>query len=268
MSILVGRADIYDIDICNKQPTFHYHMTRSITTITADLVQIIKDLCIKVKRPLKKNIKICRSLWTRDQSICVDNQIYFFSNIMPPTSPRHDKAIQTIPYNGKLVKENIIIDGGDIIQDGNIIYVGQSSDRTDKRGLAWVRKTFPKHKVVPIKHKALHLDCCFSVMPNNHLLYSKRYISSLPQFVRKKYICKKVEDLLEKNVDANLATNNLIIGNNIITTNQPKFRGVRSYLKKLGFNVIELKYGTLWRHDGGVRCLTQWIKQPAGQNIF
>ena len=48
MSILVGRADIYDIDICNKQPTFHYHMTRSITTITADLVQIIKDLCIKL----------------------------------------------------------------------------------------------------------------------------------------------------------------------------------------------------------------------------
>lgn len=62
MSILVGRADIYDIDICNGQPTFHYHMTRSITTITADLAQIIKDLGIKVKRPLKKNIKICRSL--------------------------------------------------------------------------------------------------------------------------------------------------------------------------------------------------------------
>lgn len=268
MSILVGRADIYDIDICNGQPTFHYHMTRSITTITADLAQIIKDLGIKVKRPLKKNIKICRSLWTRDQSICVDNQIYFFSDILPSTSPRNAKAIQTIPYNGKLVKENIIIDGGDIIQDGNIIYVGESSERTDKSGLLWIKKTFPKHKVVPIKHNALHLDCCFSVMPNNHLLYSKQYISSLPQFVRKKYICKKVEDLLEKNVNTNLATNNLIIGNNIITTNQPKFKGVRSYLKKIGFNVIELKYGTLWRHGGGVRCLTQWITQPAGQNIF
>ena len=146
--------------------------------------------------------------------------------------------------------------------------MGQSPDRTDKSGLAWVRKTFPKHTVIPIKHKALHLDCCFSVLPGNHVLYSRQYISALPQSVRKNYTCKKVEDLIGKNVDANLATNNLVIGNNIITTNQPKFRGVRSYLKNLGFHVIELKYGTLWRHNGGPRCLTQWIKQPAGQNIF
>jgi len=267
MSILVGRGDIYNKDMCKKQLAYNYHMTIPITRITDDLADILKDLGLKVKRPLKKNIKICRSLWARDQSICINNKIYFFSDVLSPLYPS-SKAIQTIPYNGKLVKDNIIIDGGDIIQDGNIIYVGQSPDRTDKSGLDWVRKTFPKHKVIPIKHKALHLDCCFAVFPGNYLLYSRQYISSLPQSVRKKYTCKKVEDFIGKNVDANLATNNLIIGNNIITTDQPKFRGVRSYLKKLGFHVIELEYGTLWKHNGGPRCLTQWIKQPVGQNIF
>ena len=267
MSILVGRGDIYDINICKEQPSYNYHMTIPITKITDNLAQIIKNLGLKVKRPLKKNIKICRSLWIRDQSINVNNKIYFFSDVLPPTSPS-SKVVQTIPYNGKLVKDNIIIDGGDIIQDGNIIYVGQSPKRTDKSGLSWIKKTFPKHKVIPIKHKALHLDCCFSVMPNNNLLYSKQYISSLPQSVRRKYKCKKVEDLIGKNVDANLATNNLIVGNNIITTDQVKFKGVRTYIKSLGFNVIELKYGTLWRHDGGPRCLTQWIKKSTVQTIY
>ena len=266
MSILVGRGDIYDKDTCKEQPDHNYHMTIPITKITDNLAKILKDLGLKVKRPLKKNIKICRSLWTRDQSICVDNKIYFFSD--NPTEAPSSKATQTIPYKGKLVKDNIVIDGGDIIQDGNTIYVGQSPQRTDKSGLAWVRKTFPKHIVIPIKHTALHLDCCFSVMPNNHLLYSKQYVSSLPQSVRKKYTCKRIGDLIGKNVDTNLATNNLIIGNNIITTDQPKFKGVRSYLRKCGFNVIELKYGTLWRHGGGPRCLTQWIKKPKGQTIF
>ena len=266
MSILVGRGDIYNIEICKKQPDYKYHMIIPITTITNNLANILKKLGLKVKRPLKKNVKICQSLWTRDQSINVNNKIYFFSD--NPKNAPSSKATQTIPYKGKLVKDTVVIDGGDIIQDGHIIYVGLSPERTDKTGLAWIRKTFPKHTIIPIKHKSLHLDCCFSVMPNNQLLYSKQYISSLPQSVRKKYKCKKVEDLIGQNVDANLATNNLIIGNNIITTDQAKFKGVRTYIKSLGFNVIELKYGTLWRHGGGPRCLTQWIKQPVGQNII
>ena len=73
MSILVGRGDIYDINICKEQPDHKYYMTIPITKITDNLAQIIKNLGLKVKRPLKKNIKICRSLWTRDQSINVND---------------------------------------------------------------------------------------------------------------------------------------------------------------------------------------------------
>ena len=76
MSILVGRGDIYDMKMCKKQLAYNYHMTVPITRITDNLADILKDLGLKVKRPLKKNIKICRSLWARDQSICVNNKIY------------------------------------------------------------------------------------------------------------------------------------------------------------------------------------------------
>ena len=266
MSILVGRGDIYDIEECKKKSNYHVKMTVSIIKITNNLAQVLKDLGLKVKRPLKKNLKICRSLWVRDQSICINNKIYFFTDKSPAPEPS-SLAIKTIPYKGQLVNENIKIDGGDIIQDGNTIFIGQGI-RSDKSAVRWLEKTFPDRNVIPIVHKALHLDCCFSVMPGNNILYSTQYIPSFPKSLKKKYHIKKVEDLIGKSVDANLATNNLIVGDTIITTNQVKFKSVRSYLRSLGFNVIELTYSTLWRHGGGPRCLTQWIKLPSEQNIL
>ena len=73
--------------------------------------------------------------------------------------------------------------------------------------------------------------------------------------------------MLLKKIDPLLATNGLIIGNNIITTDQVKFSKFRKYLRTLDFNVIEIEYGTLWREKGGIRCLTQWTKKPKNQLI-
>ena len=50
MSILVGRGDVYDIDICKKQSDYKYHMTIPITTITNNLANILKKLGIGRRR--------------------------------------------------------------------------------------------------------------------------------------------------------------------------------------------------------------------------
>ena len=46
-----------------------------------------------------------------------------------------------------------------------------------------------------------------------------------------------------------------------------KFKKFRTYLRKEGFNVIEISYGNLWREQGGIRCLTQWLDKPDAQSI-
>ena len=81
------------------------------------------------------------------------------------------------------------------------------------------------------------------------------------------YDCKTIESIIGKEIDPLLATNGLLIGNNIITTDQIKFKKFRNFLRSLGFNVIEIKYGTLWREEGGIRCLTQWLDKPREQKI-
>ena len=105
------------------------------------------------------------------------------------------------------------------------------------------------------------------ILPGNKILYSKKYIKKLPKYLTDNYKSKTVESIIGKDIDPLLATNGLIIGNNIITTDQAKFKKFRTYLRKEGFNVIEISYGNLWREQGGIRCLTQWLDKPDAQSI-
>ena len=105
------------------------------------------------------------------------------------------------------------------------------------------------------------------VLPGKRLIYSTRYISNLPKILKSTYECTTVESIIGKDIDPLLATNGLLIDNNIITTDQIKFKKFRNFLRSLGFNVIEIKYGTLWREEGGIRCLTQWLDKPREQKI-
>lgn len=257
MSILVGRGDVYDSS--NKKCYKNFEGT-PVKNITNNLSDILKNLDLKVRKPHMKKVDICHSLWVRDRGLFINNKLYFFCD-------NREKELKTFPTEGIWVDKGVIIDGGDIIQDGKTIFVGQGK-RTDKTGLIWIKKTFPTYNIVPIKHTALHLDCCFSVMPCNQILYSTRFISRFPQSLKKKYNYKTVESLIGREPNPNLATNNLIVGNNIITTDQPKFRKVREYIRTLNFNVIELKYSNLWTAGGGPRCLTQWLSAPPYQKIF
>ena len=106
------------------------------------------------------------------------------------------------------------------------------------------------------------------VLPDNKLFYSTRYIKNLPNNIKKNYECISVESIIGNKVDPILATNCVIINNNIITTNQSKFKKFRNYLRKLNYNVIEINYGNLWTENGGIRCLIQWIDKPKDLVVY
>jgi N-dimethylarginine dimethylaminohydrolase len=81
------------------------------------------------------------------------------------------------------------------------------------------------------------LDCCFSILPNNIILYSKKYISSLPSFCYRNFNCINVDDIIVG--DTNLSTNFLFLDKNtILTDNQYRFKNVRKLLKRLDFEII------------------------------
>jgi N-dimethylarginine dimethylaminohydrolase len=258
MIICLGSSCIYNKSKCNNYPFF-----KNLSIIINRLKKELEILEIKVIQPTNFNKKICLSLWVRDIFINIDNTIYLLEK--STTNIRHPiEELKTTNIKGIKIND-IFVDGGDIIQDNSTIFIGISS-RTPLKSYYWFKKNFPNKNIIKIKHHALHLDCCFCVLPNNTIIYSKKYIKSFPSYLRKIYNIKYIEEFITKDVDSNLATNLLLIGNNIITADFKQFYNFYNYLRLLKFNVILIPFYDVWKDGGGVRCMTQWIN--SGNNTI
>ena len=170
---------------------------------------------------------------------------------------RRKLEYKTVDFNKNITQNNekIKIEGGDIIQMDNVIFVG-IHQRTNIFGYRWLKKIFPNKKIIKINHTALHLDCCFSILPNKIILYSKKYINNLPYFCYTNFNCINVDDIIVG--DTNLSTNFLFLDKNtILIDNQYRFKNVRKLLKKLDFEIIIVNLQKMWKYGGSIRCLTQ-----------
>lgn len=262
MSILIGYynpvKDTFKIPVKN----ILNELKNVFESLDINVIQIDKD----INKDTNKNIKYV--LWVRDTFINIDTK-YYIMNLTNKTSKGIDRRfeyLKVLPYLNKKYKietipKNLQIEGGDIIYDNKNIFIGINK-RTSYDSAKYIKNKLTDYNIITINHNAIHLDCCLMVLPDNKLFYSTRYIKNLPNNIKKIYECISVESIIGNKVDPILATNCVIINNNIITTNQSKFKKFRNYLRKLNYNVIEINYGNLWKKNGGIRCLMQWIDKP------
>ena len=160
MSIILGSEYKYDKQSCKP---LKYKRTVKLSTILNQIKSELIKLGIKVKRPLKKKMPICTSLWPRDSVLNIDNTL-----IMVPLqflSTRHPEEWKTIPGDRKeffpSYPENL--EGGDVIQDGDLILVGLGR-RTNELGVQALKHR-TSNKIITVSHSALHLDCCLMILP-------------------------------------------------------------------------------------------------------
>jgi N-dimethylarginine dimethylaminohydrolase len=247
MSILLGNP--YIDKTCSKKTITSSFVKKRILN---DLKKILEHLGINVIQ-IDNNV-LCDVLWMRDPFFKIDNKI-FLSNL---NKDRRHETDLVVKYLNKYIvfPQNIKIEGGDIIQDKNNIFIG-INERTNIAAYNYLKKMFPKKNVIKINHTATHLDCCFTVL-NKNIFYSKTYINSLPNNLKNDYIITTIEDILG-DTDPNIALNLLIIDKNIITTNTPEFEPMRIKLMDMGYNVLTIKFNNLLEEGGGIRCLTQWL---------
>ena len=227
---------------------------------------------VKVIRPVRlKKDDMCMSLWVRDSSFTLHNKVYLMPNMINggDRSKQISSEVDVIPYKdeGEIVPSGVNLDGGDIIIDGNRLFVGKGK-RSDDSGLKYMKDKFVDREVISVRHHALHLGCCLSVLPGNILFYSRRYIKRLPGVLRECYDCYCVEDYMNEKDDANLATNYLLIGNTIIVADKKKFDRLYRFMESLGIEVVRIPFTNIFKGGGGVRCMTQWYKMPKDQEIF
>ena len=215
-------------------------------------------------------------LWVRDIFVNLDNDIQILK--CDPRQRGNDhilaqRLFRDDTFKNKSVKvpqnnDSIKIEGGDIIEYKDIIFVGLSK-RTNAKGIHFLKSQLATHynkKVIVISHNALHLDCVFNILPcQNAIIYNSSYIPRLNK--REIHQVADITDIIsidsiipDLRLNTNLLTNYIFIyPNHIIISFVPKFQPFYDFLKQLNYNIHFVRFSNFERFGGSIRCFTQWI---------
>jgi N-dimethylarginine dimethylaminohydrolase len=154
------------------------------------------------------------------------------------------------------VPPEIFIEGGDVIVDHGILYVG-ISERTTHEGVAFLRDRFgDRIEVVPVEldshhHEkdVLHLDCAFVPVGREHALIYPEGIHDIPEPMRELYQWIEVQH--EEQME--LATNVLSLSQTTVIS-RPSATRLNDALRDAGLNVIEVSFRETPKSGGSFRC--------------
>ncbi|MEH7013079.1 dimethylarginine dimethylaminohydrolase family protein [Neobacillus niacini] len=146
-----------------------------------------------------------------------------------------------------------MIEGGDVIIDGETIYVGLSN-RTHLEAVEHLQSILNQYdvKAIPFKERYLHLDCVFNVISQDiALIYPPALTKEDIDLFSSRY------ELIEVSEEEQftLGTNVLSIGNKKILS-LPINKQVNQKLSHHGFEVIEVDITEIIKSGGSFRCCT------------
>ena len=245
-----------------------------------EFLSVLIKYNVKVLRP--ENINELNQIFTRDISFVIENK-FIVPNII---EDRLDeiKAISLII--SQIPKQNILrmpqqarAEGGDVMPWNEFIFVGYSEEedfnryrvaRTNKEGVQFLEKEFPKKKVKAFELKksdenprenALHLDCCFQPLgTRNAIIYKDGFKNNedvdflINLFGEEKIIFITQEEMY------NMNSNIFSISENIVVS-EKGFTRVNTELRKRGFIVEEIQYSEIAKMEGLLRCSTIPLKR-------
>ncbi|UTR08840.1 dimethylarginine dimethylaminohydrolase family protein [Evansella sp. LMS18] len=154
------------------------------------------------------------------------------------------------------------IEGGDVIIDGQTIYVGLSN-RTNKAATEHLHTLLPEFEVisVPFTEKYLHLDCVFNVIsPTEALIYPGVIDKEKEELLASRYNLIEVSE----EEQFTLGTNVLSIGNKKILS-LPVNKNVNKQLRDRGYEVIEVDITEIIKSGGSFRCCTMPVLREANK---
>ncbi len=154
-----------------------------------------------------------------------------------------------------LTPERGFIEGGDVIVDGDRLWVGIGA-RTDERGAEFLDRTFGRdYDVVPLHFGPIytHLDTVFGVLGRGHaILYPPAFESSALQRIREAYPATiPLTDEEQRNAGANLLC---LDPDTVISIAEN--RTVNEQLTARGYRVITVPFSEVIKSGGSVRCDT------------
>ncbi|WP_416042309.1 dimethylarginine dimethylaminohydrolase family protein [Bacillus subtilis] len=194
-------------------------------------------------------------VFTRDIGFVIGEKA-FLSSMTEPIRQGEEAVIKDFFHSQGISYTRMLdtsIEGGDVIIDDDIVYVG-ISQRTDISAICQLEEALPEYTIVPVKlhEKFLHLDCVFNIVSESEaLIYPQAIEPDAADMLAKRY------DLIEVPGDEQftLGTNVLSIGKKTIIS-LPGNRHVNQQLSKRGYHIIEIDLSEIIKSGGSFRCCT------------
>jgi N-dimethylarginine dimethylaminohydrolase len=194
---------------------------------------------------------------TRDVGAVIGDRIVL-SNLKHWTRQPESEVLKPVladRYGLKVVRPVGFVEGGDVIVDGERLWVGIGA-RTNEQGAEFLYRTFGRdHEVIPLRFdpRCTHLDTVLGVLGRGRaLVYEPAFDEASLRQIRETYPhVVPLTDEEQKSGGANvlfLSTDRVIS----IAEN----RSVNEQLVRAGFEVVTLAYSEVIKSGGSVRCDT------------
>jgi dimethylargininase len=186
------------------------------------------------------------SVFIEDNAVILEGRAVLCS--MKETNRRGEVALlaEALPSRLPLLRLQppVFIDGGDILQTEDTVFVGQS-ERTNREAITALQPLTSKH-VVPVRVKhGLHLKTSVSTLGNNLLVINPSHIETEP-FLEFEWIKVEAEEAY--------AANCLTVGENVILP--AGFPKLEQHIQQHGFKTLPVEMSEFQKADGGVTCLS------------
>lgn len=151
------------------------------------------------------------------------------------------------------VPSNIFLEGGDVIIDGDDVYVGLG-ERTNIQAIDFLKEQLgTDYNIIPIKLEKgiLHLDVVLTIINPNLAIVYKAGINSEDYQKLSKF--DKIE--LNETEQFSLGTNVFAVDKNTIIV-QTQHQRLTREIQKRELNVINVDYSEISKDGGALRCTT------------
>ncbi|MBM7572437.1 dimethylarginine dimethylaminohydrolase family protein [Aquibacillus albus] len=215
-------------------------------------VQVLKENEIDVIE-LPPEEKFHEQVFTRDIGYCIGEQL--FATTMGQRVRAGEVEVlmkelnkRDLPYT---LFDELSLEGGDVIIDGEKIWVG-ISDRTTIEAIRALQDQLPTYKItpIPIAERILHLDCAFNIIgPETAIIFPEAFGNTEYSLLSQNYHLIEIT----KNEELTLGTNVLSIGQKKVIS-MPQNKQVNQAMSKMGYQIIEVDFSEIIKSGGSFRC--------------
>ena len=191
------------------------------------------------------------SVFIEDNALILEGRVILCS--MKEASRREETSFLADTLQSRLpvlqLQAPIYIDGGDVLQTENTVFVGQSQ-RTHPEAVTALQSLTSK-QMVPVRVKqGLHLKTSVSTLRENLLVINPSHVETEPF---------REFEWIEVDEEEAYAANCLAVGKNVILP--VGFPKLEQRIQKYGFSTLPVNMSEFQKADGGVTCLSLLMEE-------